>query len=148
MSTASYSGTLLKGHPSITYHYINHIRGSTVHTILFCIKLFTKHHLSLIGGDDLFDLLQEMMPIASSWKAIGIGLRIDYGRLQMIQIDNDGNFRACLSAMLTCWLQRSYNVDRFGEPTWRAVVKVVADPAGGDNHALALSIAEQHQGNS
>ena len=34
------------------------------------------------------------------------------------------------------------------KPTWRAVVKVVADPAGGDNHALALSIAEQHQGNS
>ena len=105
-------------------------------------------HLSLIGDDDLFDLLKEMTSIASSWKAIGIGLRIGFGRLETIQNDNAGNSRACLSAMLTCWLQRSYNVGRFGEPTWRTVVKVVADPAGGDNRALALSIAEQHQGNN
>ena len=43
---------------------------------------------------------------------------------------------------------RNYNVERFGEPTWRAVVKVVAHPAAGDNCALALSIAKQHSGNS
>ena len=38
-------------------------------------------------------------------------------------------------------------MERFGEPTWRAVVKVVAHPAAGDNCALALSIAKQHPGN-
>ena len=88
------------------------------------------------------------MSVASSWQAIGIGLRIDCGRLEMIQKDNAGDSRACLSAMLTCWLQRSYNVERFGEPTWQAVVKVVADPAAGDNYALALNIAGKHSGNS
>ena len=89
-----------------------------------------------------------MISVAHSWKAIGRGLRIDNGRLQTIEVSNHGDARECLSAMLTCWLQRSYNVRRFGAPTWRAVVKVVADPAAGDNCALALSIAEQHQGNS
>ena len=88
-----------------------------------------------------------MTSVASSWEAIGIGLRIGCGRLETIQKDKAGNSRACLSAMLTCWLQRSYNVERFGEPTWRTVVKVVADPAAGDNRALALRIAEQHPGN-
>ena len=102
----------------------------------------------MIGEDDLFDLLKEMTSVAGSWKAIGIGLRISCGRLETIQNDNAGNSRACLSAMLTCWLQRNYNMERFGEPTWRAVVKVVADSAGGDNHALALNIAEQHPGNT
>ena len=110
--------------------------------ILFCI------HLSLKGEDDLFDLLKELTSVASSWKAIGIGLRIGFGRLKTIQEDNAGNSSACLSEMLTCWLQRNYNVERFGEPTWQAVVKVVADPAGGDNRALALSIAGKHSGNS
>ena len=88
------------------------------------------------------------MPVASSWKAIGRGLRIDSGRLEAINDSNSGRHRECLSEMLTCWLKRNYSIERFGEPTWRAVVKVVAHPAAGDNCALALSIAEQHSGNS
>ena len=89
-----------------------------------------------------------MMPIASSWKAIGRGLRIEPGRLNTIQESNPGKPKECLSEMLTCWLDRNYNVERFGEPMWQAVVKVVAHPAAGDNYALALSIAKQHSGNS
>ena len=87
-----------------------------------------------------------MMPVASSWKAIGTGLRINSGRLNMIHESNSGKPKECLLEMLTCWLKRNYNVERFGEPTWRAVVKVMAHPAAGDNHALALTIAEQHSG--
>ena len=89
-----------------------------------------------------------MRSVAGDWKAIGRGLKIDSGRLQTIQANNPGNTKECLSEMLTCWLKRNYDVERFGEPTWRAVVKVVADPVAGDNYALALSIAGKHQGNS
>ena len=89
-----------------------------------------------------------MMQIASSWKAIGRGLRIDPGRLEAIQDSYPGKPKECLSEMFTCWLKRNYNVKRFGEPTWQVVVKVVAHPAAGDNCALALSIAEQHSGNT
>ena len=104
--------------------------------------------ISLVGEEDLLDVLEEMMPVVNSWKAIGRGLRIDSGHLEMIQKDNHGNSKECLSEMLTCWLNRNYNVERFGEPTWRAVVKVLGRPAGGDNRALALNIAEQHPGNT
>ena len=44
--------------------------------------------------------------------------------------------------------EKNYNVERFGEPTWQAVVKVVGCPAAGDNCALALTIATQHSGYS
>ena len=81
---------------------------------------------------------------ASSWKAIGRGLRIDSGRLDVIQESNPGKPKEFLSEMPTCWLKRNYNMERFGEAMWRAVVKVVAHPAAGDNCALALSIAKQH----
>ena len=114
-----------------------------------CACLYLLLYLSLPEGeDDCFDLLTEMMPVVRSWKAIGIGLGIGSGHLGTIQTDNPGNSRACLSEMLTCWLKRNYNVERFGEPTWQAVVKVVAHPAAGDDCGLALSIAGKHSGNS
>lgn len=88
-----------------------------------------------------------MMTVVQNWKAIGRGLRIDCGRLENIQAENNGNCVECLSAVLTCWLRRNYDVERFGEPTWQAVVKVVAHFAAGNNCALAMSIAENHSGN-
>ena len=102
----------------------------------------------LIEQDDHFDILTEMMPVASSWKAVGRGLRIEPGRLETINESNPGKPKECLSEMLTCWLNRNYNVERFGEPTWRAVVEVLAHPAAGDNCALALNTAKKHPGNT
>ena len=107
-----------------------------------------QYHFFPIEQEDRFDILTEMMPVVGTWKAIGTGLRIDPGRLEMISENNSGKPRECLSETLTCWLNRNYNVERFGEPTWRAVVKVVAHPAAGDNCALALSIAGKHSGNN
>ena len=89
-----------------------------------------------------------MMPVAGSWKAIGMGLRIDSGHLNIIHESNSGRPRECLSETLTCWLNRNYNVERFGEPSWQAVVKVVAHPAAGDNCGLALSIVGNHPSNT
>ena len=51
----------------------------------------------------------------------------------------------CLRAVLTKWLQKGYNYQKHGPPTWRILVKAVADPAGGDNVALAEEIARYHQ---
>ena len=115
-----------------------------------CISSCIIHSISLssLGEDDLHDILTEVGLVDGDWKAIGRGLKIDPGRLKRIQADNCGNAKECLSEVLTCWLKGNYNVKRFGEPTWQAVVKVVADPAGGDNHARALSIAKKHQGNT
>ena len=110
------------------------------------INALIQYHFFPVGEEDHFDILTEMMAVAGNWKTVGRGLRIDSGRLNMIQESNFGKPRECLSEMLTCWLNRNYNVERFGEPTWRAVVKVVAHPAAGDNHALALTIAGKHSG--
>jgi len=88
-----------------------------------------------------------MMPLVGDWKAIGRGFRIDSGHLDKIQTDNHGDSRECLSGVLTCWLRKNYDVELFGEPTWRTVVKVVAHSAAGNNCALALSIAGRHSGN-
>jgi len=84
------------------------------------------------------------MPVVGRWKAIGEGLRLSPGILEQI---DDHNPRDCMSAMLKHWLWRNYDIEKFGEPTWRMVVKVVAHSAAGNNCALALSIAGRHSGN-
>ena len=88
-----------------------------------------------------------MVLVVGRWKAIGRGFRIDSGRLDKIQADNHGDCEECLSSVLTCWLRKNYDVELFGEPTWRMVVKMVAHPAAGNDYALALRIAENHSGN-
>ena len=91
-------------------------------------------------------MLEEMIPLVARWKAIGRGFRIDSGRLDQIQTDNHGDCEECLSGVLTCWLRKNYDVELFGEPTWRTVVKVVARPVAGNNCALAMTIAGRHSG--
>ena len=51
-----------------------------------------------------------------------------------------------MSAVLKHWLRRNYDVELFGEPTWRTVMKMVAHSAAGNNCALALNIAGRHSG--
>ena len=44
------------------------------------------------------------------------------------------------------WLQREYDVEQYGPPSWRALVEAVADSAGGNDTDLAESIAEKYLG--
>ena len=43
------------------------------------------------------------------------------------------------------WLEKNYNVKRFGEPTWRQLVKAVGHPDGGADMVLAMKIAKKHK---
>ena len=84
-----------------------------------------------------------VLPIAVRWRDIGIALRLKQGDLDTVE--TLACPRKCLSEMLTIWLRKKYNVEKFGEPTWRRLVEVVMDPAGGADPALAHSIAEKHR---
>ena len=105
-----------------------------LHDLLFCI-----------GSDDLFDIYSELLPVASKWKNIGLALRLTPNSLNTIGAKE--NVTDCLLEVLTQWLKKTYNVERFGEPSWKLLVKAVSDPAGGNDRALAENIAKKHQGN-
>ena len=80
----------------------------------------------------------------AKWKSIGIGLGIKLGRLDEMEAARSGDPSKCLAEMLTTRLRRSYNVKRFGEPTWKKLTQTVSDSAAGNNPALALTIAKKH----
>ena len=100
---------------------------------------------TLVLNDDLFDVKSELTPVSAHWKSIGIALRLNPNTLDSIQANNNNDSTACLTSMVTEWLKRNYNVERFGEPTWQWLVKAVGDPAGGANLALARDIAWKHK---
>ena len=91
--------------------------------------------------ENLFDVKRELIPLAARWKDIGIALRLRGGELDKMDPRHPDQ---CLSGVLESWLKRNYDVKMFGPPTWRWLVEIVADPAGGNDTALADKIARKH----
>ena len=94
--------------------------------------------------DDLFDVLESLSPVASKWKAIGTALRIKRSKLEEIERNHKAEMSECLADAITEYLHQCYDVQKHGEPTWQDIVKAVQHQAGGNNRALALSIAREH----
>ena len=88
----------------------------------------------------------ELTPVSARWRRIGSALRLKANVLDRIETANLGNPDKCLSQAIVEWLRLNYNVQRFGQPSWKWVVEVVAHPAGGNNTDLAIKIARKYQG--
>jgi len=116
-----------------------------VHKVFTVDEVLPTVDDSPLEEDDLFDVLDQMLPISAKWKALGLGLRLNYRILYTIENDR-GSPTECMNEVVLAWLRREYNVERFGEPTWRTLVQVVAHPAAGDDPTLAQKIAEKHPG--
>ena len=105
---------------------------------MFCLDVYSDEN-------DLYDVQSELIPVSAHWRSIGIALRLNPHILEVIKADNSGEPTACLTSVVTHWLERNYNVERFGEPTWQRLVKVVGDHTGGAHMALAMEIARRHK---
>ena len=112
------------------------------------IRKFTMNMCMLgffcVDEEDLFDIKKALISVAAKWEDIGIGLGIKQGMLDEIEKAHPGGPSECFGKVLITWLRRSYNVKRFGEPTWQKLLQIVSDPAAGNNPALALRIAKNH----
>ena len=95
--------------------------------------------------DDLFDIQSELLDVESKWKSIGKALRLKRSLLDSIAAHGKEEVD-CMEEVLTEWLNRAYNVPRFGPPSWKLLVAAVAHPNGGDNRALAKQIARKYNG--
>ena len=74
--------------------------------------------------------------MASKWRSIGLALRLSDGDLAIVQGDNP-SVTDRLTGMLRLWLNKLYDVARFGEPSWAKLKEAVRSAAGGANPALA-----------
>ena len=103
--------------------------------------------LLLSADDDLHDVYDEVHTLTARWSDICFALKLSTAQEETIRSETRGeNSAQCLRMVLTKWLQKSYNVDKYGPPTWRMLVKAVGSPVGGKNYALAETIAKAHPG--
>ena len=131
--------------------------------------------LLLTGEDDLRDVMSAVKNLAGMWKDLGISLGLRPSDLKSILTANPHSPDDCLREMILQWLKQSYNVcftlilylpylntyvtvvcpipllsfpnvEKLGMPTWKRLVEAVEDDAGGNNPALAQTIARDHPG--
>ena len=98
------------------------------------------------GEDDAYDVYREVVSLAGSWSSMCLALRLRPSDRSKIAAAHPGNPDECLEAVVVKWLQKGYNYQRHGCPTWRMLVEAVDDPAGGNHNALAETIAKNHPG--
>ena len=95
--------------------------------------------------DDLADILELLKDETAQCYNIGSCLKLKAGLLDKIENETK-DLSTSMRKVISNWLRRNYNVQRFGEPTWKGLVEAVAASNGGNNIALAQRIAADHQG--
>ena len=95
--------------------------------------------------DDHAELLEAVF---SRWRNIAGALGVRPSQIENINVGNRGDLERCMSEALLIWLRRAHNEERRGPPTWRALVRAIADRAGGNNPALAMKLAKAHPSQS
>ena len=117
---------------------------------MWCTIMHNSVLILCINADreDLPDVIEEVMAIQSRYYSLGRSLRLDTKDLKAIRdaypSDHDSSSEEALEDVLLLWLDRKYNVSRFGPPSWRMLVVAVDMKSGGNNHELAKEIASKH----
>jgi hypothetical protein len=89
--------------------------------------------------------MEEVLDIKSMCFALGRSLRLRNDNLEAIRKKYpDHDTEQALNDVLLVWLNKEYNVERFGPPTWRMLVEAVNKKSGGNNYELAKQIALNH----
>ena len=129
--------------PHTTYHMPHctyHMPHATCHMYMMSVGVVSP------GLDDEQDIRKEVMGLAAKYDSFGNALGLPSNELKSIGRECLGVTKRALGQVISTWLQQSYNVDRYGQPSWRTLVKAVGSPSGGYNHALAEKIASAHRG--
>ena len=90
--------------------------------------------------------MKEVIKVKTRYKTFGMILGIGISELDAIQRTNVFDLEDALVAVVVTWLRQRYDVEKYGHPTWRRIVAAIDNEAGGNNHALAKRIANNHPG--
>ena len=117
--------------------------SSKLSTPRYCKHLLYMPHPLHPGEENLIDVVEEVIDMASKWMLLGLALRLSPQELDTIKETNHNQPIECLAYMLRAWLQQRYDTGTFGEPSWRLLCQVIHKCAGG-NPRLAKEIAKHN----
>ena len=89
------------------------------------------------------DVVRALGSCKAEWEEVGLGLRLKPSKISEIKMSHPGDLSGCLRDTVQEWLKKNYNTEKYGDPSWRMIVKAVAD----FNQGVAKNIATKHPGN-
>ena len=97
--------------------------------------------------NDIVAVQEEIMDASAHYYDIGVKLGLKSDDLNGIK-DEVPDHATAITMITSRWLKRQFNVQQYGEPTWKSLIEAVAHRNGGNNTALAMKLADKHKGNS
>ncbi len=106
-----------------------------------------EDHITILSLDidDKVDVVNALTVVHSRYYEIGTQLHLN--DLKEIRTRSTTDTIA-MCEVIEEWLNGNYNTKKFGVPTWKKLVEVVAHPNGGKNTFLAEKIASEHRKNA
>ena len=90
-------------------------------------------------------MLTELIDVADRWEGIGLALRLSPNDLKTVKVNcNGGDPEQCLRDTITKWLNKNYNYEQYGNPSWKMLALAVGHKCGGNNKALEEKIISDH----
>ena len=83
-----------------------------------------------------------MRGVAVKWITIGLFLGVQYEDIE--KFDDEERLEDRITKMVEAWLGRKYDVEVYGEPSWRKLTEAIAARSGGSHLRLATTVAEEH----
>ena len=111
---------------------------------MIAVHIAKFSYLVPTGDDDHFAVKSALISVASRWKHIGSALGLHQDVLNTIQQTFGTDYSEAVSQIVSKWLAQSYNVEKFGRPSWDRLVEAVAHEAGGADRHKADEIARIH----
>ena len=102
-------------------------------------------YFSIVGEDEITCILEDLHEVIADCYKIGTQLHLRQHYLDGIKRKNI-DFVEAMTEIIDNWLKLNYDFERFGKPTWKALVDAVRSPTGGNNTRLAVKIAKRHRG--
>ena len=86
-------------------------------------------------------LIIECKSLSSNWEIVSAYLGLSFELIETIKQDNPRNSAGCWNEALKHWIKQNYDTKTFGHPSWRSLLKAVAEV---DKHQFQ-KLATEHQ---
>ena len=90
------------------------------------------------------EVKEAVMDLLHRWQFVALALGLRPPQTQTIKATHRGDAEASMDDAILIWLRRAHNEDKHGPPTWRKLVQVISAKTGGNNVALARTVAKAH----
>jgi hypothetical protein len=109
------------------------------------IDFICHYNVNISEEDNLFLVFDALLPASAKWPKLCCYLGLRASLLDAIEKNHPRDVDDCLFEGLKQWVLKNYDTTKHGLPSWRNLVAAVDDSSGGQNHGLALKIAEKHK---